>query len=69
MNKTIEARKTASGLVPETTFQLASQAIDALYGLFWEEGMAKSHRKQISKMILFLGAFVEAEEADEDPFA
>jgi len=69
MNKTIEARKTASGLVPETTFQFASQAISSLNSLYWEEGLTKGQRKQIGKMIDFLRDFVAAEEADEDPFA
>lgn len=70
MNKTIQARKTASGLVAETTFQSASQAIQALNDLYWDEHVTKSQRKQINKMILFLGTFVAAEEvADDDPFA
>jgi hypothetical protein len=70
MNKTIQARKTASGLVAETTFQFASQAVAALNSLYWEEGVTKAQRKQINKMISFLIAFVAAEEADDDdPFA
>lgn len=70
MNKTIQARKTANGLVAETTFQSASQAIQALDALYWEEDVTKGQRKQILKMISFLGNFVAAEESDDsDPFA